>query len=1359
MVFLEEFTCDWRPLAQKELVKLQEHELLQGSPEVRELIEMTRGGIRGVAPIQPMGVLLEELKCANETLLRSRLSSPDPENFTVAREIQKLFHQTINRILLLEALFHFQLNHFETRFTTGGQIGLGTKSSFEASLPPHVHAKQHWEYDFGMSVRGLVAEMGFPVIVDTRDKDEIRDKVAQELWRAYNNKNGLPGENRTYRPDTTLPTTKDIIYFQKDYTTGFGTFEEALRQVFSLQTESQEKEEALEPEQAQAILSASVKAGRKIEIDEKVEKSLKTTIIKDILKVVERYAVGYANEDRADVSSQVFNWRFILWASQFFREFGLEIYYIWLSHSELEQLTQHENKYVSKQLRMLFIERRCVPHLTEVPKGLVRKRTVEEDYRKKKEAFFQENPEIPFYMRRLILAAGATPLERTLEAARAFEEAGIRKEIYVHFLHVIVPLKRDRTIRSLLLQQDNFDLAAAYQDRVRPKSPIDRVKDLFRPHIGKAAEALTESDFHQVSIQIVEARIRRRIAQNLEVGLDLLNKEIRDYSTQGQQLGVSKRAARAEAETELSRLGYPFEKFGFRVRRSLSPVTILKRVKIMIGKVGTVHEDLMFHDEETLQEGLGALLAERAMLEEADERTLQVFLDERGVEAPPEYLKKHSPAHLMKVIREIEEGSVPFKTEYWWWVNASQSQRATQVESMWRRLNRTHLYEELVMLYGLEDVKEDIRLTRKEPDTLWEYCKIVRAAGGRAFDWVNLMNKHGIGKFAAALGERFGKSFDYKTDLKEALVFEKLRRARFGYAEIEFWCESAEKMDYVLERVHELEQRKEKITRQVLHRDWQNGDTVLDEKFELSPDQALVYEYLVRSECFEGIAQRVALSGESLDLCRAKVAFFQEVKLDREVFGKESLEVEDYEGCLLEPLAYCRRYGLPDLKKRLREKVAISRLRAEAGIEWDHEKGWTFGRVSATHMLSKFLFVGTNGDLLDLAGEEPTLITRYSSLSLMEIRAFAEDIHRILSFLGLKAERIEQYVREALRIVNQIAQMTKGHTGRVVSERLLQVIRQQFFDPRSEMLRELTVKARSNGPIAEPLRLSLTSYYKLVSGLQSSAARAPEDQLWARKETGDPTAKEALYFRHLGLVRNPARYYSGLFSMPEEDLIQEGNIGLLKAIDKFDRGRGIKFPTHARWWIRASMTAYIRDHSKLIRIPGHVREGVMTLNKALRGFVAQHGCSPKTTSDLATFMGISEDETEKLLLLKSVLNQKPASLDAPLNVEDDRSLGEMIGTDDPKINESLVNRDVHWFRAEVKRRFLATKKNQETAQRTWDVYEKCIGLKEDYEFETNAKLGEEMRISRERVRQLKQEVTDFIESQPDLIELLRQLGQ
>ena len=206
----------------------------------------------------------------------------------------------------------------------------------------------------------------------------------------------------------------------------------------------------------------------------------------------------------------------------------------------------------------------------------------------------------------------------------------------------------------------------------------------------------------------------------------------------------------------------------------------------------------------------------------------------------------------------------------------------------------------------------------------------------------------------------------------------------------------------------------------------------------------------------------------------------------------------------------------------------------------------------------------------------------------------------------------------------------------------------QFDEPLPEQAREHDYE--EHVPAADPVR----TYLKEIGGVSLLSAK-DEVRLAKLIEKGDQDAKNALIEANLRLVVSVAKRYMGR-GLNLLDLIQEGNLGLIRAVEKFDWRRGFKFSTYATWWIRQAITRALADQSRTIRIPVHMVERMNRVARARRMLMQKHNREP-SPEEIGELVDMAPKKVEEILKL----GQEPVSLEAPVGGEDgDASLGDFI---------------------------------------------------------------------------------------------------
>ncbi|MFU2205341.1 RNA polymerase sigma factor RpoD [Streptococcus pluranimalium] len=270
--------------------------------------------------------------------------------------------------------------------------------------------------------------------------------------------------------------------------------------------------------------------------------------------------------------------------------------------------------------------------------------------------------------------------------------------------------------------------------------------------------------------------------------------------------------------------------------------------------------------------------------------------------------------------------------------------------------------------------------------------------------------------------------------------------------------------------------------------------------------------------------------------------------------------------------------------------------------------------------------------------------------------------------------------------------------------------------PKPEELTDEELLGSNSAKVNDPVRM----YLKEI-GVVPLLTNEEEKELAIAVENGDLQAKQRLAEANLRLVVSIAKRYVGR-GMQFLDLIQEGNMGLMKAVDKFDYSKGFKFSTYATWWIRQAITRAIADQARTIRIPVHMVETINKLVREQRNLLQELGQDP-TPEQIAERMDMTPDKVREILKIA----QEPVSLETPIGEEDDSHLGDFI-------EDEVIENPVDYTTRVVLREQLDDVLDTLT-DREENVLRLRFGL-DDGKMRTLEDVGKVFNVTRERIRQI-----------------------
>ena len=355
-------------------------------------------------------------------------------------------------------------------------------------------------------------------------------------------------------------------------------------------------------------------------------------------------------------------------------------------------------------------------------------------------------------------------------------------------------------------------------------------------------------------------------------------------------------------------------------------------------------------------------------------------------------------------------------------------------------------------------------------------------------------------------------------------------------------------------------------------------------------------------------------------------------------------------------------------------------------------------------------------DAMDKASENETVQARFQE-KLRDLLALAkkkknmleyQEINDFFSELQLDAEQFEK-ILDFLEANNiDVLRITEDD---VDDEMLLEVEEEEEIE-----VEKIDLSVPDGVSIEDPVRM----YLKEIGKVPLLSAEE-EIELAKRMELGDQEAKKRLAEANLRLVVSIAKRYVGR-GMLFLDLIQEGNLGLIKAVEKFDYRKGYKFSTYATWWIRQAITRAIADQARTIRIPVHMVETINKLIRVSRQLLQELGREP-SPEEIAAEMNMPVERVREILKI----SQEPVSLETPIGEEEDSHLGDFIQDDNVPVPADAA---AFTLLKEQLEEVLGT-----LTEREQKVLTLRFGL-EDGRARTLEEVGKEFNVTRERIRQI-----------------------
>ena len=325
----------------------------------------------------------------------------------------------------------------------------------------------------------------------------------------------------------------------------------------------------------------------------------------------------------------------------------------------------------------------------------------------------------------------------------------------------------------------------------------------------------------------------------------------------------------------------------------------------------------------------------------------------------------------------------------------------------------------------------------------------------------------------------------------------------------------------------------------------------------------------------------------------------------------------------------------------------------------------------------------------------------------------ADSVEQIYSYLENKGIEINENISDDINIdIDNI-----DNIDSIADDDSLLLDDDDEFDKDSEEDIDLSAIDLLEGVGTEdPVRM----YLKEIGTVPLLTANE-ELELAKRKQDGDEYAKQRLIEANLRLVVSIAKRYTGR-GMSFLDLVQEGNLGLIKGVEKFDYTKGFKLSTYAIWWIRQSVTRALADQARTIRVPVHMVETINKMSKMQRKLTLELGYEPSVT-ELANALDMTEEKVMEIMQIA----REPASLETPIGEEDDSNLGDFVAdanvlTPEGNVESVMLREHIDTLLGDLK-------------ERERQVIVLRFGL-EDGHPRTLEEVGKEFKVTRERIRQI-----------------------